>query len=81
MNLSLAKTYFDEGLITGFDIIPDPLTLGRPGAWILSLSGSSGRQFTYTTARGETRSFRTVESALETIRAIGMRVSALSIAV
>lgn len=79
MKIAQAKDYFDVGLITGFDIIRDPLALGRPGAWLLSLNGKGGKSWMFNTSRDEIRSFRTFEAVIQTILDIGFDVKQLSV--
>jgi uncharacterized protein YecA (UPF0149 family) len=78
MKIKQAKEYFEDGVITGFDAVRDPL---KPGAWILSISGKNGKNWTFQTALGETRSFAKLDTLVGEIESITGCVSSLRVSI
>jgi hypothetical protein len=78
MKIKQAKEYFEDGMITGFDAVRDPL---MTGAWLLSISGKNGKCWTLQTALGEERSFSKIETLISQVEAITGRVSSLHIGI
>jgi hypothetical protein len=64
--------------LTGFDVVRDS-DQDVAGGWLLSISGKDDRSWIFQTARGVTRSFRKIETAIDVIEKITAgRVSHLS---
>lgn len=78
MKIKQAKEYFEDGMITGFDAVRDPLT---PGGWLLVVNGRNGRSWTFQTALGEDRSFSKIDTLIGQIEAITGRVSSLHVSI
>lgn len=78
MKIKQAKEYFDDGMITGFAAVRDPLVAG---GWLLSISGKNGKCWTLDTALGEQRSFAKIETLISQVEAISGRVSSFDISV
>lgn len=78
MKIKQAKEYFDDGMITGFDAVRDPL---NPGGWLLVVNGRNGRSWTFQTALGEDRSFSKIDTLIGQIESITGRVSSLHVSI
>lgn len=78
MKIKQAKEYFDDGMITGFDAVRDPL---MTGGWLLSISGKNGKCWTLQTALGDERSFAKIDTLISQVEAITGRVSSLHISI
>ena len=78
MKIKQAKEYYDDGMITGFDAVRDPLSVD---GWLLVISGKNDRSWTFQTALGEARSFAKLETLVGQIEAITGRVSSLHISI
>ena len=78
MKIKQAIEYFEDGMITGFDAVRDPLVMG---GWLLSISGKNGKCWTLQTALGEERSFSKLDTLIGQVEAITGRVSSLHIGV
>ncbi len=78
MKIKQAKEYFEDGMITGFDAVRDPIV---PGCWLLAISGRNGKSWTFQTALGEDRSFSKIDTLISQVEAISGRVSSLHISV
>lgn len=78
MKIKQAKEYFEDGVITGFDAVRDPL---MPGAWLLVVIGSktSGKSWTLETALGKQKSYANLDTLIGEIETIAGRVSSLHI--
>lgn len=70
-----AREYYDLGVIAAFHLVRDPMGSG----WIVCIEGTSGASWTLHTARGEVRSFASLDSAVKSVEETGMRVSALKV--
>ena len=70
-----AREYYDLGVIASFHLVRDPTSTG----WIVSIVGTSGTSWTLHTARGEVRSFASLDSAVKAVEETGMRVSSLKV--
>ena len=77
MKIKQAQDYYDDGVITGFDAVRDPLTSG----WLLSISGKGGKCWTLETALNEQRVFSKLETLIGQIEAITGRVSSLHVSI
>ena len=78
MKIKQAKEYYDDGMITGFDAVRDPLSVD---GWILVISGKNDRSWTFQTALGGARVFSRLETLVGQIEAITGRVSSLHISI
>ena len=78
MKIKQAKEYFEDGMITGFDAVRDPLV---PVGWLLVINGRNGRSWTFQTALGEDRSFSKIDTLIGQIEAIIGRVSSLHVSI
>ena len=78
MKIKQAKEYFDDGMITGFDAVRDPL---MTGGWLLSISGKNGKCWTLETALGDQRSFAKIDTLIAQVEAITGQVSSLHIGI
>jgi hypothetical protein len=78
MKIKQAKEYYNDGMITGFDAVRDPLTAG---AWLLVLNGKADRSWTFQTALGKDRSFSKIDTLIGEVESITGRVSSLHISV
>lgn len=78
MKIKQAKEYFQDGMITGFCAVRDPLALS---GWLLCVEGLNGRSWTFQTALGEVRSFSSLDTLIGQVEAIAGRVSSLAISV
>lgn len=78
MKIKQAKEYFEDGVITGFDAVRDPL---KPGGWLLAISGHNGKSWTLQTALGEARSFAKLDTLIGEIESITGRVSSLHVSI
>lgn len=78
MKIKQAKEYYEDGMITGFDAVRDPL---MTGGWLLSISGKQGKSWTFETALGEPRSFSKLDTLVGQVEAITGRVSSLHIGI
>ncbi len=77
MNVAKAKEYYDLGIITRAGVVRDPL---EPGSWIVVLSNEEKQtSWDLRTARGEVRSFKTLDAVISTVEEISGRVSSFSI--
>lgn len=78
MKIKQAKEYYDDGMITGFDAVRDPLSVD---GWLLVISGKNDRSWTFQTALGGARSFSKLETLVNQVEAITGRVSSLYISI
>lgn len=78
MKKKQAIDYFNDGMITGFDAVRDPMV---PGCWLLVISGRNGKSWTYQTALGESKSFSKLDTLIGEIEAISGRVSSLKVSI
>lgn len=78
MKIKQAKEYFDDGMISGFDAVRDPLSVD---GWILVISGKNDRSWTFQTALGGARCFSKLETLVNQVEAITGRVSSLHISI
>lgn len=78
MKVKQAKEYFEDGMITGFDAVRDPL---MTGGWLLVISGKHGKSWTFETALGEPRSFAKLDTLVGQVAAITGQVSSLHIGI
>ena len=78
MKIKQAKEYFEDGMITGFDAVRDPLV---PGGWLLCIVGRNDRSWTFQTALGQDRSFSKLDTLIGQVEAITGRVDSLHIGV
>lgn len=78
MKIKQAKEYFEDGMITGFDAVRDPMV---PGGWLLSITGKNGRCWMLETALGEPRSFAKIDTLIGQVEDISGRVSSLHVSV
>jgi hypothetical protein len=67
MKLSQAKDYFSLHLITGFDVLIEPMTVG---SYYVSIRGTVDRQWFLQTALGKTKVYSSADSALSDIARI-----------
>jgi hypothetical protein len=72
MKLAQAKDYFKDGMITGFDVLLEPMAVG---SYYLSLSGRGDRQWTLQTAIGHTKVYASADAVLADIARITGRVA------
>lgn len=70
ITMQQAREYVDLGVIASFHLVRDPMATG----WNVCIEGISGMSWTLHTARGEVRSFASLDSAVKAIEEIGMRV-------
>ena len=70
-----AREYYDLGVIASFHLVRDPMSTG----WIVCIEGTSGTSWTLHTARGDVRSFASLDSAVKAVEESGMRVSSLKV--
>lgn len=78
MKLKQAKEYYEDGMITGFDAVRDPMV---SGGWLLAISGKNGKSWTFQTALGEPRSFSKLDTLVGQIETITGRVSSLHVSI
>ena len=78
MKIKQAKEYFDDGMITGFSVIRDPLSDGER-SWLLVIEGEKDRFWTFQTSLGKSRSFATLDAVARQVEAIAGRFSTLRI--
>jgi hypothetical protein len=78
MKIKQAKEYYEDGVITGFDAVRDPL---KPGAWLLVIGGRNGKSWTFQTSIGEDRSFAKLDTLIGEIESITGRVSSLHVSI
>jgi hypothetical protein len=77
MNIAKAKEYYELGLITRAGVVRDPI---ETGGWIVVLSDEEkGKSWELRTARGEVRSFKTLDAVISTVEEITGRVSSFGI--
>ena len=77
MKVKQAKEYFELGIITGLDAVRDPMGKG----WLLVVVGKEGRSWTLQTAKGESKTFSSLDTLVGEIEAITGRVSSLHVGV
>jgi len=75
ITIQKAREYYDLGVIAAFHLVRDPMGSG----WIVCIEGTSGTSWTLHTARGEVRSFASLDSAVKAVEESGMRVSSLKV--
>lgn len=78
MKIKQAKDYYEDGVITGFDAVRDPMV---PGGWLLVICGKQGKSWTFQTALGEPRSFSRLDTLVGQVEAITGQVSSLHIGI
>lgn len=78
ITIKQAREYYDLGIITNFHLVRDPL---HAGGWMIHIEGKSGASWTLQTARGDVRSFATLDAAARVIEETGMRISSLAVGV
>lgn len=78
MKKKQAIEYFNDGMITGFDAVRDPMV---SGCWLLVISGRNGKSWTYQTALGGPRSFSKIDTLIGEIEAVSGRVSSLKVSI
>ena len=78
MKIKQAKEYYEDGMITGFDAVRDPMV---SGGWLLVISGKQGKSWTFQTALGEPRSFSRLDTLVGQVEAITGQVSSLHIGI
>jgi len=78
MKIKQAKEYYDDGMITGFDAIRDPMV---PGGWLLVIVGLNGKSWTLQNALGEPRSLAKLDTLVSQVEAITGRVSSLHVSI
>lgn len=77
ITIQKVREYYELGVIAGFHLVRDPMSSG----WIVCIEGTSGASWTLHTARGEVRSFASLDSAVKAVEETGMRVSSLNVGV
>ena len=77
ITIQKVREYYELGVIAGFLLVRDPMSSG----WIVCIEGTSGASWTLHTARGEVRSFASLDSAVKAVEETGMRVSSLKVGV
>lgn len=77
ITIQRAREYYDLGVIASFHLMRDSMSTG----WIVCIEGTSGASWTLHTARGEVRSFASLDSAVKAVEETGMRVSSLKVGV
>ena len=75
LTIQKAREYYDLGVIAAFHLVRDPMGSG----WIVCIEGTTGTSWTLHTARGEVRSFASLDSAVKAVEESGMRVSSLKV--
>ena len=75
LTIQKAREYYDLGVIASFHLVRDPMGSG----WIVCIEGTTGTSWTLHTARGEVRSFASLDSAVKAVEESGMRVSSLKV--
>lgn len=70
ITMQQAREYVALGVIASFHLVRDPMATG----WNVCIEGISGMIWTLYTARGEVRSFASLDSAVKAVEEIGMRV-------
>jgi hypothetical protein len=78
MKINQAKEYYEDGMITGFDAVRDPLT---EGGWMLVICGKNERSWDFQTALGEVRIFSKLDTLVGQVESITGRVSSLHISI
>ena len=78
MKIKQAKEYFEDGMITGFYAVRDPMV---PGGWLLVIDGKNGKSWTFQTALGGPRSFSKLDTLIGQIESITGRVDSLHIGI
>lgn len=74
ITVNSAREYFNLGVLTNFQILRDPMAHG----WTLFIDGKSGSSWNLVTARGEMRTFKTLDAAASTIEEITGRLNSLT---
>ena len=75
ITMQQAREYLDLGVMQGAVLLREPMGKG----WYLSMDGTSGNVWTLATARGELRVFSSLDSAVNALRDIGWKVTALEV--
>lgn len=77
MKIKQLKEYYELGILTGFNVIKDPI---QPG-WLMVIEGKDDRSWTLETALGKPKSFASLdtlaaelESVVGTLGALTMRL-------
>lgn len=78
MKIKQAKEYYEDGMITGFDAVRDPMV---QGGWLLVIVGKQGKSWTFQTALGEPRSFSRLDTLVGQVELITGQVSSLHIGI
>ena len=76
MKIKQAKEYYEDGMITGFDAVRDPMV---SGCWLLVIVGHNGKSWTLQNAFGEPRSLAKLDTLVGQVEAITGRVSSLHV--
>lgn len=77
MKINQAKEYYELGVLTGFGAVHDI----KPGNWLLVIEGKDGRRWTLQTAKGEAKSFASLDTLVGEIEKITGRVSSISVSI
>ena len=77
MKVKQAKEYYELGILTGFYAVRDPMTTG----WLLEVVGKQDRSWTLQTAKGEPKTFSSLDTLVGEIESITGRVSSLHVGV
>lgn len=77
MKIKEAKEYYELGIVTGFDVVRDPMTTG----WLLVVLGKEGRSWTLQTAKGSEKAFSSLDTLVGEIESITGRVSLLHVGI
>ena len=71
------RDYIELGVVVRAYIMCDL----SPGQWMICIEGSRGESWTLQTARGEVRSFSSMDAAVNALVECGVRVTSLSVEV
>jgi hypothetical protein len=75
MNIKQAREYYDLNVLTGFEILRDPMTKG----WLLMVIGKEDRSWTLETALGKPKVYSSIDSIVTEVERIVNKVSGVSI--
>lgn len=75
MQIAQAKDYFDNGVITSFNVVADPMS---GAGWLLEMKGPRG-VWTLHTKQGAPRVFASLDTLVGIVQKIAGRVSSLTV--
>jgi hypothetical protein len=77
MQIKQAKEYYTDGLITGFNVVKQPMS----NYWVLSISGKNGKIWILETALGQDKAFASLDTLIGEVESITKRVTSLKISI